>query len=43
MAGKVDAHELARHQADFGGFVKFLAWLIVAVIIVLSGMAIFLT
>ena len=42
MASNVDAHELARHQADFKGFVKFLVWVIVLVIIVLSGMAIFL-
>ena len=42
MAGKVDTHELARHQADFHGFVKFMMWVIILVIIVLSGMAIFL-
>ena len=42
MAGNVDAHELSRHQADFKGFVKFMVWVIVLVVIVLSGMAIFL-
>ena len=42
MAGKVDAHELARHQADFSGFVKFIVWVIVLIVIVLSGLAIFL-
>ena len=42
MAANVDAHELARHQADFHGFVKFMVWVICLVIIVLSGTAIFL-
>ncbi|MBV8167223.1 MAG: aa3-type cytochrome c oxidase subunit IV [Alphaproteobacteria bacterium] len=42
MAGNVDAHELARHQSDFRGFMHFICWLIGIVIVVLSGMAIFL-
>jgi hypothetical protein len=42
MAGNVDAQELRRHQADFHGFVRFITIVIVVVIGVLSGMAIFL-
>jgi hypothetical protein len=42
MASNVDAQELARHQHDFKGFVKFLVWMICLIVIVLSGMAIFL-
>lgn len=39
---KVDAHELARHQADFRGFMHFVVWVIALVTILLVGMAIFL-
>jgi hypothetical protein len=39
---KIDAHELARHQADFHGFIVFISWLIGLTTAVLVGMAIFL-
>jgi hypothetical protein len=42
MTGNVDAQELRRHQADFHGFVRFITVVIAVVIVVLSGMAIFL-
>jgi cell division protein FtsL len=42
MAQQVDAQELARHQRDFSGFVRFIMTVIVLVVIVLAGMAIFL-
>ena len=44
MAGEmqVDAQTLRRHQADFHGFVRFMTIVIVLVVIILSGMAIFL-
>jgi len=38
----VDAQELARHQRDFGRFVRFMMTVIVLVVIILGGMAIFL-
>ncbi|MEJ0069952.1 MAG: aa3-type cytochrome c oxidase subunit IV [Pseudomonadota bacterium] len=42
MSGNVDAQELRRHQADFHGFVRFITIVIVLVIVILGGMAIFL-
>lgn len=39
---KIDAQQLARHQADFKGFMHFTCWVIALVIITLVGMAIFL-
>ena len=38
----VDGQELARHQRDFSRFVRFIVTVIVLVVIVLGGMAIFL-
>jgi hypothetical protein len=43
MASNVDAQELRRHQADFHGFVRFFTILITVVVVILAGMAIFLT
>ena len=37
----VDAQELARHQKDFGGFVRFMMIVVILVTIVLLGMAAF--
>ncbi len=42
MAEHVDAQELVRHQRDFGRFMNLTVTVIVMVVIVLSGMAIFL-
>jgi len=42
MAERVDAQDLARHQRDFRGFVRFIVIVIALVVIVLGGMAIFL-
>jgi hypothetical protein len=42
MAERVDAQELARHQRDFRGFVRFIVIVIVLVVIILGGMATFL-
>ena len=42
MAERVDAQELARHQRDFHGFVRFIVIVIAVVVVVLGGMAIFL-
>ena len=39
---KIDTHELARHQADFRGFVTFMCWVIGLTTVILVGMAIFL-
>ncbi len=38
----VDAQELARHQKDFSGFVRFMMIVVILVTIVLLGMAAFL-
>ncbi len=42
MASNVDAQELARHQRDFSGFMRFVTIVVVLIIIIVSGMAIFL-
>ncbi len=38
----MDQQQLARHQADFKGFINFMIWMIVVTIIILAGMLIFL-
>jgi hypothetical protein len=38
----VDTQELVRHERDFSRFVRFMVTVIVLVVIVLGGMAIFL-
>jgi hypothetical protein len=38
----IDQQQLARHQADFKGFVNFMIAMIVVTVIVLVGMLIFL-